>query len=129
MENLTGVQIATIVLAVSGAALSALSWWATREAAAGRLARGNAMGIRVARTLSSDEAWRRGHEVALPWTLTARYVAGLLGVAALVAIGLGHTTPAGLTLAIGGLLSAVALPLAAVPAINRDSLDEASTES
>lgn len=126
---MTGVQVATIVLAVSGAALSALSWWATREAAAGRLARGNALGIRIARTLSSDESWRRGHEVALSWTLAGRYVAGLFAVGALVAIGLGHTTPAGLALAIGGLLSAVATPLAAVTAINRDPLDQAVADS
>ena len=129
MEDLTGAEIATILLAVAAAALSALSWWATREAAAGRLARGNAMGIRVARTLSSDDAWRRGHEVALPWTLVGRYVAGLLGVGALVAIGLEHTTPAGLALAIGGLLFAVGTPFAAAIAINRDPLDEAVTDS
>lgn len=122
-------EFAVILIAVAGAALSALSWWATREAAAGRLARGSAIGIRVARTLSSDEAWRRGHEVALPWTLAGRYVAGLLGVAALVAIGMDHTTPAGLALAIAGLLSAVAIPLAAVTAINRDTLDVGASDS
>lgn len=124
MGDLSGTQVATILLAVAGAALSALSWWATREAAAGRLARGNAMGIRTARTLSSDEAWRRGHEVALPWTLAGRYVAGLFGVGAMVAIGLGQTTPAGLALAIGGVLSAAATPFVAMRAINRDPTDE-----
>lgn len=121
--------MATVLLAVAGAALSALGWWAAREAAAGRLAPGSALGIRVARTLSSDEAWRRGHRVALPWTLAGRYVAGLLGVGALVAMGLGQTAPAGLTLAIGALLSAALTPLAAATAINRDPVDEAVTDS
>lgn len=122
-------QLATILLAVAGAALSALGWWATREAAAGRLASGSPLGIRVARTLSSDEAWRRGHQVALPWTLAGRYAAGLLGVGALVAMGLGQTTPAGLALAIGALLSAALTPLAAATAINRDPLVESVTDS
>jgi hypothetical protein len=121
VEYLGGTQGVTILMAVAGAAAGALLWWATREAAAGRLARGSTMGIRVARTLSSDEAWRRGHEVALPWTLAGRYVAGLLGVGALVAMGMGHTTPAGLALAIAGLLSALITPFVAAAAIARTS--------
>lgn len=121
MELLGGTQGVTVLLAVAGAALSALLWWATREAAAGRLARGSAMAIRTARTLSSDEAWRRGHEVALPVTLAGRYVAGLLGVGALVAIGLEQTTPVGLALAIGGLVAAAATPFVAAAVIARTS--------
>lgn len=120
MEGLTRDEVITILTAVAGAALSALSWWAAREAAAGRLAHGNAMGIRSPRTLSSEAAWRRGHAVALPWTLAGRYVAGLLAVAALVAIGLDRTLPEALVLAIAGLVAAVGIPLAARSAINRD---------
>lgn len=120
MDELTRAEVVTILLAVAGAALSALTWWATREAAAGRLAHGNPMGIRSARTLSSDQAWRRGHLVALPWTVSGRYVSGLLAVAALVAIGLERTLPAGLVLAVAGFASAVVIPLAARAAINGD---------
>lgn len=120
MEGITRDEFVTILTAVAGAALSALSWWATREAAAGRLALGNPMGIRSPRTLSSEAAWRRGHAVALPWTLVGRYVAGLLAVAALVAIGLERTLPIGLAFAITGLVAAVGIPLAARSAINRD---------
>lgn len=121
MDDLTRAEVLTILTAVAGAALSALTWWTTREAAAGRLAHGNAMGIRSARTLSSDQAWRRGHAVALPWTVAGRYVAGLLAVAALVAIALERTLPTGLAFAIAGFVSAAVIPLAARSAINRDA--------
>ncbi len=112
-------EVGTILLAVVGAALSAFVWWMTREAAAGRIARNRTLGIRTARTLASDEAWTRGHQVALPWTLAGRYVAGLVGIAALVAVGAGRTVPLGLALGIAGVVTVLLVCLGAVLAINR----------
>lgn len=112
-------EVAATTLAVVAAAVAALVWWMTREAAAGRIVRNRTMGIRTRRTLASDEGWVRGHQVALPWTLAGRYAAGVIAVAALVAVGAGLTVPLGLGLGLAGIATVLGTVLGAVLAINR----------
>ena len=117
---MTNTEVTATAFAVVSASVSALVWWMTREAAAGRIARtSRTFGIRTRRTRASDEAWVRAHEVALPWTLAGRYVAGLLAVAALVAVGAGRSTPLGLALGMGGVATVLVVCGGAVLAINR----------
>lgn len=124
---MTDTEVAATAFAVVSAATSALVWWMTREAAAGRITRTNrTFGIRTKRTKSSDEAWMRGHQVALPWTVVGRYVAGLFAVAALVAVGADREAPLGLALGLGGIATVIVVYLGAVLAINR-ALPEAAT--
>ena len=73
---------------MSGAALGAGVWWVTHQAATGRSTR-SGTGLRTRRTTASEEDWRRGHEVALPWTVAGRYATGLAGV------GSGNAAPLG----------------------------------
>ena len=62
---MTDTEVAATSFAVVSAAVSALVWWMTREAAAGRiLAKNRTFGIRTRHTLVSDEAWMRGQAVA-----------------------------------------------------------------
>jgi hypothetical protein len=72
-----------------------------------------------------DEAWMRGHQVALPWTVAGRYVAGLFAVAALVAVGADREAPLGLVLGLGGIATVIAALLGAVLAIHRDARPDA----
>lgn len=58
--------------------------FSVRQAAAGRLARNGAVGIRTSRALASDDAWRRVHQAALPWVYAATGV--FLVVAALLPV-------------------------------------------
>lgn len=117
---MTDTEVTATAFAVVGAAVSALVWWMTREAAAGRIPRtSRTFGIRTRRTRASDEAWVRAHQVALPWTVAGRYVAGLLAVGALVAVGADREAPLGLTLGLGGVATVLATYLGAVLAINR----------
>src|SRR5665648_1235955 len=45
--------------------------------------RNRAIGIRTKHTLSSDEAWRRGHRAGWPWVLSAGIAAAVTGTAGL----------------------------------------------
>lgn len=112
-------EVAATGLAVTAAAVSALVWWMTREAASGRIPRNRTLGIRTRRTLASDEGWVRGHEVALPWTLAGRYAAGVVAVAALVAVGANLAAPLGMALGLAGIACVLGTCLGAVLAINR----------
>ncbi|KRF34352.1 SdpI family protein [Nocardioides sp. Soil805] len=112
-------EVAATGLAVAAAAASALVWWMTREAAAGRIPRNRSLGIRTRRTLASDEGWVLGHEVALPWTRYGRYAAGVVAVAALVAVGADRAVPLGIALGLAGMAVVLASCLGAVLAINR----------
>jgi hypothetical protein len=112
-------EVAATGLAVASAAVAALVWWMTREAAAGRIVRNRTLGIRTRRTLASEESWVTGHRAALRWTLVGRYAAGLVAVAALVAVGAERTLPLGLALGLVGVASVLATCLGAVLAVNR----------
>jgi len=117
---MTNTEVTVIATAVVSASVSALVWWMTREAAAGRIARtSRTFGIRTRRTRASDEAWVRAHEVALPWTVAGRYVAGLFAVATLVAVGADQEVPLGLTLGLCAVATVLVVYLGAVLAINR----------
>lgn len=111
-------QVVAIVLAVSGAALGAGVWWVTQQAAAGRSTR-EGTGLRTRRTTASDEDWRRGHEVALPWTVAGRYATGLVALATLAAVGSGNAAPLGVLLGVAALATVAITALGAVLAINR----------
>jgi hypothetical protein len=112
-------EVTATALAVVGAAASAIVWWMTREAAAGRLVRNRTLGIRTRRTLASDEGWVAGHRAALPWALAGRYAAGVIAVAALVAVGAGRTLPLGLGLGLLTVATVLVVALGAVLAVNR----------
>lgn len=74
--------------------------------ARGLIGRNRLVGIRTRATLRSDTAWRRGHSAAvLPMALTG----GVVVVAGLVLIGLGHleSIPATVALAIVLLVGAL----------------------
>lgn len=112
-------EVTATALAVSGAAVSALVWWMTREAAAGRLVRNRTLGIRTRRTLASEDGWVRGHRAALPWTLVGRYVAGVVAVGTLVAVGAGRAAPWGLALGALVIVTVLVVVLGALLAVNR----------
>jgi hypothetical protein len=112
-------EVTATALAVVGAAVSALVWWMTREAAAGRLARNRTLGIRTRRTLASEEGWVRGHRAALPWTLAGRYAAGVVAVATLVAVGSGRAAPLGLALGSLAVATVLVVVAGALLAVNR----------
>ena len=116
---MTNTEVTATAFAVGSAAVAALVWWMTREAAAGRIVRNRALGIRTRRTLASEENWVRSHQVALPWTLAGRYVAGLFAVAALVSIGADRASPLGLAFGLGGIATVAVVCLGAVITINR----------
>ncbi|MCW2832873.1 MAG: hypothetical protein JWN68_826 [Nocardioides sp.] len=121
---MTDTEFAATAMAVVSASVAALVWWMTRECAAGRiLAKRRTFGIRTRHTLVSDEAWMRGHEAALPWTLAGRYLAGLLAVATLVVVGLDREAPFGIALGIAGIVTVLATYVAAVLAISRAASD------
>lgn len=111
--------VGAIVLAVASAATSAFVWWITLQAATGRIARNRTTGIRIRRTLASDEGWVRGHEVALPWTVAGRYAAGVVALATLGAVGAGRAAPLGIVLGLAGIATVLLTCLGAVLAINR----------
>lgn len=57
----------------------------------GRITRNNAIGIRTAATLSSDEAWKLGHQAGGRWVIASAVASGmatLIGVLVLVVTGL-----------------------------------------
>ena len=117
---MTDTEVTAIALAVVSASTASLVWWMTHQVAAGRIPRSSrTFGIRTPRTRASDASWVRSHEVALPWTLAGRYVAGVLAVATLVAVGADREAPLGIIL---GLCAALTVPATyglAVLAIHR----------
>ncbi len=113
-------EVTATALAVVSAAASSLFWWMTREIAAGRIPRTTrTFGIRTRRARASDEAWVRSHAVALPWTLAGRYVAGVLAVATLLAVGADREAPLGILLGLCAAASVLVVYALAVLAINR----------
>lgn len=75
------------VMALSGV----LMWWLSARAASGALKRNNWAGVRVKSTMSSDAAWRVGHQAALP---TARRCAIAIVAVCVIGVALGAATPA-----------------------------------
>ncbi|MGW9403050.1 SdpI family protein [Arthrobacter sp. NPDC055585] len=61
--------------------LAAVLGTVARFIGAGQLSRNQAIGIRTRATMTSDEAWTRGHEAALPWMRTAALGALAAGLA------------------------------------------------
>lgn len=57
--------------------------WTARKAAAGRLERNWAMGLRTKRLMASDEAWETGHRAAAPMLVAAGLVSIVAGALAI----------------------------------------------
>ncbi|MDO5511809.1 SdpI family protein [Corynebacterium sp.] len=88
-----------------------------RAAARGEFDRGGLVGIRTRHTQRSDAAWRAGHAAALPWARRCLVVAAavvLLAVVAQWTLG----DPAGLVVALCGLVGQVGLVVLATCAAN-----------
>lgn len=60
--------------------VSALVWTVTAWGARGELAAGHSVGIRTRATTASNQAWRAGHEAALPWARRTGIGGMVLGV-------------------------------------------------
>ena len=61
----------SIALGLSQLAAGLLIAWIAVRGWRGKLRRNRALGIRTTATLSSDEAWLRGHRAAGPWMTAA----------------------------------------------------------
>ncbi|BCJ70259.1 SdpI family protein [Polymorphospora rubra] len=72
---MTELLVAKVILAVVMALSGALIVWAARATASGRLGRNEAVGIRTASTLSSDQAWLAAHRAARSVTEAAGWSA------------------------------------------------------
>ncbi|WP_446665125.1 SdpI family protein [Flexivirga sp. B27] len=66
-------------------ACAAAIYFSTWAAARGSLPRGIGIGIRTATTQHSDEAWVAAHRAALPCASVLAAIAGVLGIALMVA--------------------------------------------
>ncbi|QGS33657.1 hypothetical protein FOB82_00560 [Corynebacterium xerosis] len=63
--------------------------WMARAAASGKLMRNSIAGIRTAKTMASEEAWRAAHVRTKTHTMIAGAVSLIGGVIALLPIGIG----------------------------------------
>ena len=106
-------QAGAVALGVTAVVLGPFVWWLTAAAAAGRLRRNFWVGLRISRTLASDDAWVRGHGAALRWTRRTAWATVGLGLTT-VALAVADRAPAALTcgllalaVLLGGLLLAV----------------------
>lgn len=66
--------------------ISMLAVAVSRAAASGSLTRNGFIGIRMASTMSSDEAWTAGHRAAVPLASISVFAAGLLFMAAAILV-------------------------------------------
>ncbi len=112
--------IGALVLTLTLAFSSWLTWWVVHEGGSGSIGPNQLMGIRTRATKASPAAWAVAHEAALPWVRRTGLVAvgvSAVGTAVLAAGGRPATTVVGTVLALSGYaVLVVGLVLAATVA-------------
>ena len=88
----------------------------------GRITRNNAIGLRTRATLSSDEAWERGHKAGARWIAASAVgaaTATVLGVVALLATGFEPNEPTNAVVILFGMFAIIGPLIAAGVAADR----------
>ncbi len=114
--------IGALIVAMVALFLGPLIWWMTARAADGALARNSFVGIRVRRTLESDEGWVEGHRAALPWARRTSLAAVLLGLVT-IAVALSGPTQMAFGIAMAAMALIVAGAIMCAVAASRTAAD------
>ncbi|NOJ60914.1 SdpI family protein [Arthrobacter sp. 260] len=88
----------------------------------GRITRNNAIGLRTRATLSSDEAWERGHKAGVLWVAVSAIgavTAAVLGLIALFVTGFEPNEPTNAVVILSGMLAIIGPLIAAGIAADR----------